>query len=134
MKTPLLIIAGTLFAATAAFAQGAGSPSGTGATGATPGAAGAPSGGPGGQGVVRPGAPGGPANRGMTADPTNTPGWSMMSAEERSAHMQRMQSFKTYDECRGYMTQQTQRMNQRGAGPSGGASAGGDPCGHLPRS
>lgn len=115
MTTPLLIVAGTLVAASTAFAQGAG--------------------GPGGQGVTQHGSATGPSNRGaITADPTNTPGWSMMSAEERSAHTQRMQSFKTYDECRGYMTQQSRQMNSRGAGPAGGASAGGDTCGHLPRS
>lgn len=117
MKIALPIVAGTLFAASAVFAQGAGAPAAPGTTGATSATegTGAPSGGPGGQGVIQPGGATAPSNRGpMAADPTNTPGWSMMSAEERSAHMQ--------------------RMNQRGADPSGGASAGGDPGGHLPRS
>ncbi len=74
---------------------------------------------------------------GGTFNEANTPGWASMSADERSAHQRRMQSFRSYDECRGYMNQFTERMHSRSgtAGPGGASpAASGDPCGHLPRS
>lgn len=157
MKTPLLTIAGVVFAVSTAFAQG-------GAPGATPGSGGEmPSATPGtGTSATSPGAPGGQAqtDRGTPPaarfDPTNTPGWAAMTAEERSEHMTRMQSFRNYRDCQAYMTQQGERMRSRmgasttsGAGaPTAGAATsrsprdsgetaasalGGDPCGHLPR-
>jgi hypothetical protein len=43
----------------------------------------------------------------------NTPGWSLMSADERSAHQQKMWSFKTYDECKTYQAEHHQLMESR---------------------
>jgi len=76
----------------------------------------------------------------------NTPGWDSMTAEERTSHRERMQSFKSYRDCQGYMTQHGERMKSRSTGstttPSAAASSAGtgqgakpdnDPCAHLPR-
>jgi hypothetical protein len=35
----------------------------------------------------------------------NTPGWSLMTPAERSAHQNRMWSAKTYDECKAIQTE-----------------------------
>jgi len=35
----------------------------------------------------------------------NTPGWMMMTAEERQAHKQRMTGMQTYADCKAYMDQ-----------------------------
>lgn len=122
---PLATLAGLLLAASTALAQGTG-PGGAAGQG-TPGTGGA-----------RSTAPSGPPS----FDEQNTPGWSSMTAAERSAHRQRMQSFRTYDECSAYMAQ---RMRSRpgpgttaGAGPTGGpgqdaTAAPNDVCAHLPR-
>lgn len=42
-----------------------------------------------------------------------TPGWQMMSREERRAHRERMAGFKTQDECRSYMDRHHQDMVAR---------------------
>jgi hypothetical protein len=42
-----------------------------------------------------------------------TPGWSMMSPQERAEHQSRMRSMMSYDECKAYMQQQQQMMSQR---------------------
>jgi hypothetical protein len=66
------------------------------------------------------------AGAGPRFDETTTPGWSMMSAEERSEHQARMRSFKSYEECNAYMAQHHDLMAERakekgtalrGAGP-----------------
>lgn len=47
-----------------------------------------------------PGAGMGPGARGMRFDKANTPGWTLMTAEERIAHQNRMREVKTYEECK----------------------------------
>jgi hypothetical protein len=50
-----------------------------------------------------PGAGMGPGARGMRNmryDKTNTPGWTLMTAQERTAHQNRMREVKTYEECK----------------------------------
>lgn len=49
-----------------------------------------------GAGMMGPGAPG---MRNMRFDQTNTPGWTLMNAEERIAHQNRLREVKTYEEC-----------------------------------
>ena len=62
-----------------------------------------------------PGGPGpGPGARGMPRfNDTTTPGWSLMSAEERGAHQERMRSMKGYDECEAYMVEHRKLMDER---------------------
>ena len=43
----------------------------------------------------------------------STPGWSMMSPQERSAHQQRMRSMTNHDECKAYQTQHHEQMAAR---------------------
>lgn len=43
----------------------------------------------------------------------NTPGWSLMTPDERAAHRQQMLSFKTYDECKAYQAEHHQSMADR---------------------
>jgi len=42
-----------------------------------------------------------------------TPGWSMMTPEERQAHRDKLASLKTYDECKAYMDQHRAEMAER---------------------
>ena len=64
--------------------------------------------------------------------PDVTPGWAMMSEEERRAHMTQMQGARTRQECQKLMEQQhalmAQRARERGvtmpAGPGPGACQG----------
>jgi hypothetical protein len=42
-----------------------------------------------------------------------TPGWSMMSQQEREEHQSRMRSMMSYDECKAYMQQHQQQQSQR---------------------
>lgn len=59
-----------------------------------------------GQGTPGTGSPRGTAPSGPPAfDESNTSGWGSMSAAERSAHPQRMQSFKSHNECNTYMAE-----------------------------
>ena len=51
--------------------------------------------GAGGQGM----GPGGRGGRGMMYDQNNTRGWTLMTAEERTAFQKQMREVKTYDEC-----------------------------------
>jgi hypothetical protein len=72
--------------------------------------------------------------RGWRAGPNNTPGWSMMTPEERAAHQQRMQGMTSRTDCTTYMnqhhTQMAARAQQRGA--SAPAQPGRDMCTGLP--
>lgn len=43
----------------------------------------------------------------------NTPGWALMSTEERGAHQQKMRAFKTYDECKTYQAEHHKLMESR---------------------
>jgi hypothetical protein len=47
----------------------------------------------------------GPGKGRMAFNQGNTPGWSLMTAEERTAHQQKMWSFKTFDECKAYQAE-----------------------------
>ncbi len=124
-NAPLVALAGLMLAASAALAQGsAGQGAGQGYSGTAP--------------------QGGRAPSGSTAfNDANTPGWSTMSAAERSAHQQRMQSFRTYGECSAYMAERRRARpgpgSTAGAGPTGGprhdaTAQPNDVCAHLPRS
>jgi hypothetical protein len=42
-----------------------------------------------------------------------TPGWSLMTQEERTEHRNRMQSMKTYEDCKSYMDQHREQMAGR---------------------
>lgn len=53
------------------------------------------------------------AGKGMRLDQDNTLGWSMMSAEERTAHQSKMMSAKSYDECKVIQAEQHKIMEAR---------------------
>ena len=71
---------------------------------------------------------------GWRAGPNNTPGWSMMTPEERAAHQQRMQGMTSHDDCSAYMNQHHQQMMARAAqrGASAPAQPRRDMCTGLP--
>lgn len=50
-----------------------------------------------------------------------TPGWAMMTPQERDAHRERMRALQNYDECRAYLDQHREQMaaraKERGAAP-----------------
>jgi hypothetical protein len=58
---------------------------------------------------------GGPAGKGprFDFDKNNTFGWKLMSAEERTAHREKMLLAKTYDECKAVQVEQHQLMQAR---------------------
>jgi|SRR3972149_6534830 len=62
-----------------------------------------------------PGPGGGPAAKRprFEFDQDNTFGWKLMSAEERSAHREKMLSAKTYEECKAVQAGQHQLMESR---------------------
>jgi hypothetical protein len=43
----------------------------------------------------------------------NTTGWALMTTEERTAHRQKMWSFKTYDECKAYQDEHHKAMEAK---------------------
>lgn len=60
---------------------------------------------------------------------TTTPGWSMMTKQERAEHQAKMRGFQSYDECHAYMVEHHKLMEERarekgkslrGAGPGPG--------------
>jgi hypothetical protein len=110
------LAAGVLLGAAGAMAQqGAGA-------GAGPGA---------GMGAGMGAGPGG----GARWDSDNTPGWSMMTEQERKEHQDRMRAMKTYEECKAYADQHREQMGTR-AKERGGqalAQARRDPCAGLKR-
>lgn len=55
---------------------------------------------------------GGPMH-GWRMNKGNTPGWSMMSPEERAEHRNKMMGMKSYEECRAYMDQHHATMVER---------------------
>lgn len=57
--------------------------------------------------------PGGGKAMRFNFDKNNTPGWALMSAEERTAHSGKMRSAKTYDECKALQTEHHQAMEVR---------------------
>jgi hypothetical protein len=56
---------------------------------------------------------GAPCCKGMHSGPDNTPGWSMMSPQERKDHHAKMEGFKSGDECKAYMAEHHAQMSQR---------------------
>ncbi len=57
----------------------------------------------------------GPGGKGMRYqfNQDNTPGWSLMTPEERSAHHNAMMSAKTYEECKAAQEAQHKQMEAR---------------------
>ncbi|HJV88394.1 MAG TPA: hypothetical protein VJ698_23195 [Noviherbaspirillum sp.] len=55
----------------------------------------------------------GPRGRMMRFNQNNTPGWTLMTPEERTAHRDRMRSFKTVAECESYREEHRKLMEQR---------------------
>jgi hypothetical protein len=51
--------------------------------------------------------------RGMRFDSSNTPGWALMTAEERTAQQTQMRAVKTYEECNALRDKQHQAMQER---------------------
>ena len=51
--------------------------------------------------------------RGMRFDQANTPGWTLMTAEERTANQSRMRAVKTYEECKQVQDEQHKVMEAR---------------------
>jgi hypothetical protein len=109
MKTPFafkaIAIATTLAAALSASVLAQSNP----APGAGPGPGAGAGMGPGMQG-------GGPGARGMGAmrfDKANTPGWTLMTAEERTANQTKMRAVKTYEECKTVQAEQHAAMEAR---------------------
>lgn len=65
--------------------------------------------GPGGPGY----GPGPGAMMGPRFNEQTTPGWTMMTPEERKAHQERMFSFKDRGECQAYMAEHRKQMEAR---------------------
>ena len=65
----------------------------------------------------------------------DTPGWSMMTEQERKEHQERMRAMKTYEECKTYADQHREQMSTRAKERGGQAltQARRDPCGGLKR-
>lgn len=57
--------------------------------------------------------PGAGGMRGMRFDKTNTPGWTLMTAEERTANQTKMRAVKSYDECKVVQAEQHAAMQAR---------------------
>lgn len=51
--------------------------------------------------------------RGFAFNNTNTRGWSLMTAEERTAHRDRIWSAKSYDECKSIQEENHKTMTER---------------------
>jgi hypothetical protein len=104
-QLPIIVVAAWLgLSAGSAFAQpGAASGPGPGPKAAAAGASGPGMG-------MGPGSRRGPMGR-WGSD--NTPGWTMMTPQERSQHQERMRSMNNYDECKAYQTQHHEQMAAR---------------------
>jgi Spy/CpxP family protein refolding chaperone len=57
----------------------------------------------------------GPGGRGMRFDfnKDNTPGWSLMTPEERTAHREKMLAAKTPEECKAIQEEHHKQMSER---------------------
>lgn len=62
--------------------------------------------------MAQPG-PGMRGGRGMAFNQDNTPGWMMMTPEERTAHREKMLSLKTYEECKAFQAEHRALMETR---------------------
>ncbi|MGZ5072951.1 MAG: hypothetical protein ACXWBL_07430 [Usitatibacter sp.] len=77
--------------------------------------------------------PGSGPGMGMRFNDQTTPGWSMMSPEERKAHQDKMRAMMDRGECEAYMTEHHKQMEAR-AKENGKALPGKGPgpgCDHL---
>jgi len=52
-----------------------------------------------------------------------TPGWTLMSQQERNEHRDRMRSMKSYEECHAYQAQHHEQMVARAKERGGAAPA-----------
>ncbi|MBL8484475.1 MAG: hypothetical protein JNJ60_19935 [Rhodocyclaceae bacterium] len=60
---------------------------------------------------------------------SNTPGYGLMTPEERSAHVDKMRSMQSADECKAYLAEHHARMVERAKEKGVAAPAmRGDPC------
>lgn len=77
--------------------------------------------------------PGAGQGKGPHWNSDNTPGWSLMTPEERDAHHQRMAGMKNREECRAYMAQHHEQMTARAKeqGRKGLEKPRHDPCASL---
>ena len=57
--------------------------------------------------------PGGGRGKRFNFNKDNTPGWKLMSAEERTAHRDKMRGAKTYDECKAVQDEHHKAMEAR---------------------
>lgn len=51
----------------------------------------------------------------MQFDASNTPGWALMTQQERTEHQAKMRSMKTRDECNAYMVEHKVQIATRAA-------------------
>jgi len=65
----------------------------------------------------------------------NTPGWSLMTTQERTQHREHMRALKTQDECKAYVAQHHEEMAARAKERGGKAlpMPRRDPCAGLPK-
>lgn len=91
--------------------------------GGGPGAGGGPRG-PG-PGASAPGMGMGPGGRagGGRWGADHTPGWALMTPQERNEHRDRMRSMQTYEDCKAYQQQHHQQMAARASERGGKALA-----------
>lgn len=106
--------------------------SATGSAGTSPGAGAAAAPGPGAKPTDRP-APGQPPAKAPKLSEANTPGWSMMSTQERAEHHAAMGATKTYDECHALAMKHHEHMKEKAQaqGKSVRAKPRRDPCDFL---
>jgi hypothetical protein len=119
MKHIRIAITASLVALSAGFALAQGGGMGPG-PGAGPGAS-APGTGTGMGPGMRPGMGTGGGRGGPRWNADNTPGWAMMTQQERLEHRNTMLGMKSYDECKAYQekhhAQMAERAKERGAKP-----------------
>jgi hypothetical protein len=65
---------------------------------------------------------------GWNASSGNTPGWTLMTQQERVEHQNRMRSMKTYQECSAYLSEHRAQMAQRAAAQGTTLRAFRNPC------
>jgi hypothetical protein len=51
--------------------------------------------------------------RGICCDKNHTPGWSLMTPEERKEHREKMLSLTNYEECRVFLAEHYSKMGER---------------------
>lgn len=71
----------------------------------------------------------------MRWGPDNTPGWSLMTPQERTQHREKMMAMKTREECNAYVAQHRGEMAARAQerGVKVPAMPRRDPCARLPQ-